>query len=59
MAGITAATQLAVYGGLAAAAGRARRLLVGNGSATIWIGRAAGLLLVVVSLATLWEGVKP
>jgi threonine/homoserine/homoserine lactone efflux protein len=59
MAGMTAATQLAVYGGLAAAAGRARRLLVGNGSATIWIGRAAGLLLVVVSLATLWEGVKP
>ena len=56
---MTAATQLAVYGGLAAAAGRARRLLVGNGSATIWIGRAAGLLLVVVSLATLWEGVKP
>ncbi|WP_117190584.1 LysE family translocator [Rhizobium terrae] len=58
MAAMTAATQLAVYGGLAAAAGRARELLVGNGTATIWVGRIAGLLLILVSLVTLWEGVS-
>jgi threonine/homoserine/homoserine lactone efflux protein len=57
MALMTAGTQLAVYGGLAAAAGKAREFLVGNGSVTVWIGRAAGLLLVAVSLLTLWEGI--
>ena len=56
MAAMTAATQLAVYGGLAAAAGKAREFLVGNGGVTVWLGRVAGLLLVVVSLITLWEG---
>lgn len=58
MAAMTAGTQLAVYGGLAIAAGRARKALVGNASATIWVGRTAGLLLVVVSILTLWEGIK-
>ncbi|CLP69784.1 Uncharacterised protein [Mycobacterium tuberculosis] len=57
MAGMTAATQLLVYGGLAVAAGRARELLVGNSTATIWAGRTAGLLLILVSFITLWEGV--
>jgi threonine/homoserine/homoserine lactone efflux protein len=57
MAVMTAVTQLAVYGLLALAAGRAREVLVGNGAATIWIGRIAGLLLLGVSLVTLWEGV--
>jgi threonine/homoserine/homoserine lactone efflux protein len=56
MAAMTAATQLGIYGGLALAAARARAFLVGNGTATIWVGRAAGLLLLTVSLATLWEG---
>jgi len=58
MAAMTAGTQLAVYGGLAVAAGRARKMLVGNGKATIWIGRIAGLLLLAISLLTLWEGVR-
>ncbi|MEB2844641.1 LysE family translocator [Rhizobiales bacterium RZME27] len=58
MAAMTAGTQLAVYGGLAIAAGRARNALVGNASATIWVGRTAGFLLVVVSVLTLWEGIK-
>lgn len=58
MAAMTASTQLAVYGGLAIAAGRARTALVCNASATIWVGRMAGLLLVLVSVLTLWEGVK-
>ncbi len=57
MAGLTAATQLAVYGGLAVAAGRARALLVGNATATIWVGRIAGLLLLAVSLITFSQGV--
>ena len=56
MAAMTAATQLAIYGGLAVAAGHARQFLVGNGSATIWVGRIAGLLLLAVSMLTLWEG---
>ena len=58
MAAMTAATLLFVYGGLSVAAGRAREVLVGNGTATIWVGRAAGLLLILVSLVTLWEGVS-
>ncbi|MCC2608954.1 LysE family translocator [Neorhizobium petrolearium] len=58
MAAMTAGTQFAVYGGLAVAAGRAREMLVGNGKATVWVGRIAGLLLVLVCLLTLWEGVK-
>jgi threonine/homoserine/homoserine lactone efflux protein len=57
MAVMTAGTQLAIYGGLAVAAGRARSALVGNAGATIWVGRVAGVLLLVVSLLTLWEGV--
>jgi threonine/homoserine/homoserine lactone efflux protein len=56
MALMTAVTQLAVYGGLALAAGRARQAIVDNARATVWIGRSAGTLLVAVSLVTLWEG---
>tara|TARA_R110002020_G_scaffold130427_4_gene291792 strand:+ start:3563 stop:4204 length:642 start_codon:yes stop_codon:yes gene_type:complete len=56
MALMTALTQLAVYGGLALAAGRARQAIVDNARATVWIGRSAGALLVAVSLVTLWEG---
>lgn len=58
MAAMTAGTQFAIYGGLAVAAGRARNLLVGNGTATIWVGRIAGLLLLAVSVLTLWEGIR-
>lgn len=57
MALLTAGTQLAVYGSLALAAGKARQAIVGNTRLTIWIGRSAGLLLVAVSMVTLWEGV--
>ncbi|MGF9566401.1 LysE family translocator [Neorhizobium sp. JUb45] len=58
MAAMTAATQLAVYGGLAIVAGRAQSALVGNPAVTIWVGRISGLLLVVVSALTLWEAVE-
>lgn len=58
MAAMLAGTQLAIYGGLALAAGTARRFLVGNSAATIWTGRVCGALLVTVSALTLWEGLK-
>ncbi len=55
---MTIATQFAVYGGLAITAGRSRDLLVANPQATALAGRAAGLLLVAVSVFTVWEGLK-
>ena len=58
MGAMTAATQLAVYGGMALVAGLARQAIVGNDRLTIWIGRSAGLLLVAVSLVTLAEGLR-
>lgn len=50
------ATQLAIYGGLALAAARSRDALVGSPAATRLIGRAAGVLLVVIAALTLWRG---
>jgi threonine/homoserine/homoserine lactone efflux protein len=49
-------TQLAVYGGLALAAARSRDALTGNPAVTRFIGRAAGVLLVVIAVVTLWRG---
>ncbi|WP_457582609.1 LysE family translocator [Ensifer canadensis] len=56
MALMIAATQLAVYGGLALAAGRGRDFLVGSPGATVLIGRVAGLVLVLVAALTVWQG---
>ena len=53
---MTALVQLAVYGGLALAAGTSRTLMTGNPGATIFIGRAAGLLFIGVALLTAWQG---
>ncbi len=58
MGAMTIATQFAVYGGLAVTAGRSRNLLVANPQATAFAGRTAGLLLVAVSVFTVWEGLK-
>lgn len=58
MGAMTIATQFAVYGALAVTAGRSRDLLVANPNATAFAGRAAGLLLVAVSIFTVWEGLK-
>ncbi|MDK4705593.1 MULTISPECIES: LysE family translocator [unclassified Rhizobium] len=58
MGAMTIATQFAIYGGLAITAGRSRDLLVANPRATAFAGRAAGLLLVAVSVFTVWEGLK-
>jgi threonine/homoserine/homoserine lactone efflux protein len=55
---LTVATQAAIYGGLAVTAGRSRGLLVDNPKATIFAGRAAGLLLFAVSIFTAWEGLR-
>jgi threonine/homoserine/homoserine lactone efflux protein len=55
---MTIVVQFAVYGGLAISAGRSRNLLVANPRATAFAGRAAGLLLVAVSVLTAWQGLK-
>jgi len=55
LAAMTAAMQLGIYGGLALAAGRSRDLLIGNPAATKLVGRAAGLLLIVVAVLMLWR----
>ena len=56
MALMIAVTQLAVYGGLALAAGRGRDLIVGSPGITAAIGKAAGLLLVLIAVLTVWQG---
>ena len=56
MALMIALTQLAVYGGLALAAGRGRDLLVGSPAATVATGRTAGLVLIAVAAFTVWHG---
>ncbi|MET2829522.1 LysE family translocator [Mesorhizobium shangrilense] len=55
---MTVLTQAAIYGGLAISAGRSRNLLIANPRATVLAGRAAGLLLVAVSVFAAWEGLK-
>jgi threonine/homoserine/homoserine lactone efflux protein len=56
MGTMTVATQFVVYGGLALAAARGRDALVTNPGLTIWVGRAAGLLLMAVAAYTLLRG---
>lgn len=56
MGALTLVLQAAVYGGLALAAAKGRDALVSKPEITIWIGRAAGWLLVVVAALMLAEG---
>lgn len=56
MGALTMVLQAAVYGGLAVAAARGRDALVSKPKITIWIGRAAGWLLVAVAALMLLEG---
>lgn len=56
MGAMTVATQFVVYGGLALAAARGRDALVTNPGLTVWVGRAAGLLLMAVAAYTLLRG---
>ena len=53
---MTVTMQFVIYGALALAAGKGRDALVGNPGVTIWIGRGAGALFVVVALFTAWHG---
>ena len=55
---MTVTVQAAIYGGLALAALKSRDALVSNPATTIWIGRAAGWMLIAVAAFTLWEAVR-
>lgn len=59
MGTMTVTAQGSIYGGLALAALRSRDALVTNPATTIWIGRAAGWLLMAVAAVTLWQAVVP
>lgn len=56
MGALTLMLQAAVYGGLALAAAKGRDALTSRPQVTIWIGRAAGWLLVAVAALMLVEG---
>ena len=56
MGAMTALTQLGVYGGLALAAGKSRDFLVSAPRATIFAGRAAGMIFIAVAALTAWHG---
>lgn len=56
MGALTMVLQALVYGGLAVAAAKGRDALVSKPEVTIWIGRAAGWLLVAVAVLMLVEG---
>lgn len=56
MALMIAATQLAVYGGLALAAGRSRDVIVSSPRATAFVGRTVGVVLIAVAALTAWQG---
>ena len=58
MAAITSCTQLAVYGSLALAAGRARGWLRGNPATQRALGRGVGLLLVLAAAWTASHGLS-
>jgi threonine/homoserine/homoserine lactone efflux protein len=51
-----AASQIAVYGGVALAAARAREWLTTSSASQIAFGRAIGALLIATALWTLWSG---
>lgn len=53
---IIASTQAAVYGALALAAADSRAVFTGHPAAGLVIGRAVGVLLIVIAGVTAWEG---
>lgn len=58
MGTMTVTVQMAVYGGLALAAGKGREALTGHPAATVLLGRAAGALLVGAAAFALWEALR-
>ena len=53
---LTILMQFAIYGAIVLAAATSREFLLTNKSATIYTGRAAGLLIILAALWTAWEG---
>jgi hypothetical protein len=53
---MTVLTQLAIYGGLTLAASSSHYSLSSRPSATMFAGRAAGYLFLVVAVLTAWHG---
>ncbi|WP_127966074.1 LysE family translocator [Agrobacterium sp. RS6] len=58
MGAMVAITQFTVYGALALTADKSRAWLVSSPAATIFIGRAAGFMLIAAALVTLWEALS-
>ncbi|CVI58956.1 MULTISPECIES: LysE family translocator [Agrobacterium] len=58
MGAMVAVTQFTVYGALALTADKSRAWLVSSPAATIFIGRAAGFMLIAAALLTLWEALS-
>jgi threonine/homoserine/homoserine lactone efflux protein len=53
---MTIGLQFLIYGAVALGAGRVRALLLSNSSATVMVGRAAGVLIVLAAVFTAWQG---
>ncbi len=53
---VCALTQLTIYGGLAIAASRSRDAFIGNPGMATAIGRAAGVIFILVAGLTAWHG---
>jgi threonine/homoserine/homoserine lactone efflux protein len=53
---LTALTQSAIYGALALAAAKSRDLLAASPHAILWVGRAVGVLFVLLAAAAVWHG---
>jgi threonine/homoserine/homoserine lactone efflux protein len=49
--------QFAIYGGMAVGASQVRNFLVNSPRVTVWIGRVAGALFVVVAVVSAWHAV--
>ncbi len=58
MAVLTAATQFAVYGGLALAGSSGRDWLAAGSARTARLGRGAGIVLIAVAVVTAWRGLS-
>ena len=55
---ITIALQLCIYGSLGLAAARSREVLISNPTVTVWIGRLAGVMFILVALLTVWHALS-
>ncbi|QCI64834.1 LysE family translocator [Phreatobacter stygius] len=58
LAVMTAATQLAVYGGVALAGSSGRDWLTSSPGMTVSLGRGAGVVLITVAVVTAWQGLS-